>query len=82
MTTAAMMRASTATNAPATDMIGDALLAGEVLVAVVVGGVVLVRRCSAGSCSGRRCSAGRWCGRRCSYIGNCCIVMHKVTIKL
>ena len=41
MTTAAMMRASTATNAPATDMIGDALLAGEVLVAVVVGGVVL-----------------------------------------
>ena len=45
MTTAAMMRASTATNAPATDVIGAAVLAtggGVVLIdaTVVVGGVV------------------------------------------
>ena len=42
MTTAAMMRASTATNAPATDVIGDALAAVEVLVDVLVGGVAIV----------------------------------------
>ena len=43
MTTAAMMRASTATNAPATDVTGDVLATvggGLVLVDVVVGGVL------------------------------------------
>ena len=45
MTTAAMMRASTATNAPATDMIGAALATGGgvvlIDVTVVVGGVAV-----------------------------------------
>ena len=43
MTTAAMMRASTATNAPATDVTGDDALASvEVLVDVLVGDVAVV----------------------------------------
>ena len=42
MTTAAMMRTSTATNAPATDVTGDALASVEVLVDVLVGGVAVV----------------------------------------
>ena len=44
MTTAAMMRASTATNAPATDVTGDVLATvggGVVLVDVVIGDVVV-----------------------------------------
>ena len=42
MTTAAMMRASTATNAPATDVTGDALASVEVLVEDAVVGSVVV----------------------------------------
>ena len=42
MTTAAMMRASTATNAPATDVSGSALAAGGGVVLVVLVGDAVV----------------------------------------